>query len=726
MGLWQSSTFDSELFNSFEMILNKSTLSYAHSNIKNPMSKEEKNNYSFICEFINYYQSLKNNININKKYSFFIISSKTKNISSFRSLKRAKEIFINWIKLLYKTPHNTNSIIEEHKLDINSIKMEIINNIKQSKLFDIFIENFNNYYNSVNNKLFIKLILSGLPNFLRPIIWKIILEKNSINKNRPSMKESLKQNINEENLKQICKDINRTFIIMNEDTAATIERVDDEKVNQLKNVLIAVSNYNSEIGYTQGMNNIIGFILKVTKFDEEKAYDLSILIMEKIKGYFMQDFPLLKEQLNKFNELFKIKNNKLYNHFKNNQMPDELWIGKWLQTLFTINLPYNEVCQIWDSLIVFGFDFIIYISLAIVYFAQNELFKLDDSSDFAIFFKEMLNPNPGVKKYIENAPNYKDYIIPTYHIISRAKKIKMDLLFNDSSFNSFNNYTRANSICTNTDVKEKNSQLNLNQSLNSQNSILSRFNSQSSLSLTTKSISSNLSEVKSASEKNLLNVKNNNIKNLSKFYEKKEVQSSQKINNNNKPNITRKYSDSSDFSINFIKTDSDINFRRNSEVIDYKNKDIKNIVFNNHYFNKENPNTNYFQNRNYAYTGINRINLNEKKNISNFVNGRPRRNIKLLVHKKNNNINHLIDNSKLSSSGRTFISKSPQNFNNIKASYNYNNQKYLVNNLTYGQLHNNIIPNNNFIVNPQRRGSYNFSLPVNFYFGYINSPNLFI
>ena len=725
MGLWQSSTFDSELFNSFEMILNKSTLSYANSNIKNPMSKEEKNNYSFICEFIYYYQSLKNNFNINKKYSFFIISSKTKNISSFRSLKRAKEIFINWIKLLYKTPHNTNSIIEEHKLDINSIKIEIINNIKQSKLFDIFIENFNNYYNSVNNKLFIKLILSGLPNFLRPIIWKIILEKNSINKNRPSMKESLKQNINDENLKQICKDINRTFIIMNEDTAATIERVDDEKVNQLKNVLIAVSNYNSELGYTQGMNNIIGFILKVTKFDEEKAYDLSILIMEKIKGYFMQDFPLLKEQLNKFNELFKIKNNKLYNHFKNNQMPDELWIGKWLQTLFTINLPYNEVCQIWDSLIVFGFDFIIYISLAIVYFAQNELLKLDDSSDFAIFFKEMLNPNPGVKKYIENAPNYKEYIIPTYHIISRAKKIKMDLSFNDSSFNSFNNYTRANSICTNTDVKEKNSQLNLNQSLNSQNSILSRFNSQSSLSLTTKSINSNLSEVKSASEKNLLNVKNNNIKNLSKFYEKKEAQSSQKIDNNNKPNITRKYSDSSDFSINFIKTDSDINFRRNSEVIDYKNKDIKNIVFNNHYFNKEKPNTNYFQNRNYAYTGINRINLNEKKNISNFVNGRPRRNIKLLVHKKNNNINNLIDNSKLSSSGRTFISKSPQNFNNIKASYNYNNQKYLVNNLSYGKLHNNIIPNNNFIVNPQRRGSYNFSLPVNFYFGYINSPKLF-
>ena len=77
------------------------------------------------------------------------------------------------------------------------------------------------------------------------------------------------------------KDINRTFILKNENNSSAIERVHDEKI-KLKNVLTALVNYNSDRGYTQGMNNIKGFLLKITKFDEEKAFDLAILIMERI------------------------------------------------------------------------------------------------------------------------------------------------------------------------------------------------------------------------------------------------------------------------------------------------------------------------------------------------------------------------------------------------------------------------------------------------------------
>ena len=53
------------------------------------------------------------------------------------------------------------------------------------------------------------------------------MEKNAKNKNRPCIKEYLKQTNNLQNLKQIDKDINRTFIIINEDNSSTIERVDD-------------------------------------------------------------------------------------------------------------------------------------------------------------------------------------------------------------------------------------------------------------------------------------------------------------------------------------------------------------------------------------------------------------------------------------------------------------------------------------------------------------------
>ena len=713
-----------ELFNSFEMILNKSTLTMINANIEKPMSNEDRNNYNFIFFLINYYQALKNSSYINRKYSFYIVSSKMKNISSFHSLKKSREIFINWIKLLYKTSKNNAFILKNEETEIKYIKAEIIKNIKQNKLLNIFIENFNKYYINANNKVFIKLILSGLPDFLRPIIWSIILENRTKINNRPSLKECLNQSQNIQNLKQICKDINRTFITNNEDNMSTIERIDDEKINKLKNVLIAVSNYYSEMGYTQGMNNIIGFLLKVTKFNEEKAFDLAILIMQKINGYFIKDFPLLKENLNKFNEEFKRRNNKLYNHFKKNDLPDELWISKWLQTLFTISFSYNELCRIWDSLIVFGFDFIIYLSLALIYFAEDELLKLDDSSDFANYLKEMMTPNPGIKKYINEESNYKDYIIPIYSLISRAKKIKRESLLEISYFNDF--YNKKYNI----NYYKYNENTNYGNQYKRFTSPNSRLISFSSFDFNKQNNISNFSNSDLKSSSSIINNSKDNNNILKFLNHKKGSNSSLKINhldNSNKQNNLRKNSDFRDNNINLMKKENIIPWNNSIDLNDYKIKNINNmrkiktIFFNNNF--KKIPNQTNLNYKNYRFYGISNFNLNN--NNRNFVNGRPRRNMKILIHKKNMNLNAILDKNPISNqitrSNRNFISKTPE-YIRLNPKYNFNQNINMNNNIIYGYAQNKFIPiNNNIItVNSQRRGSYNIPVPVKYYFGYHN------
>ena len=738
MGLWQCSENHNEIFNKFEIILNKTTLKYVNNNLQKAISKEEKNNYKFTSSLIEYYQSLKNNLKTHYKYSYYIISSKTKNISSFHTLKKSKEIFINWAKLLIKNLKNNNYFLEDIEIDINNIKSEISNYIKQNKLLNIFIENFNNYYNNINNKTFIKFILSGLPDFLRPIIWKIILEKNAKNKNRPCIKEYLKQTNNLQNLKQIDKDINRTFIIFNEDNSATIEKVDDEKISKLKNVLIAVSNYNSDIGYTQGMNNIIGFLLKITKFDEEKAFDLAVLIMDKIKDYFIKDFPLLKENLKKFNEEFIKKNTKLYKHFKKNEIPDELWISKWIYTLFTINFPFKEVCRIWDALIVFGFDFIIYISLAIVYYSEDDLLKLDDSSDFVNYFIEKMNPNPGIKKYIDNDPNYKDYVIPIYNIISRAKKIKRDKLIEISYTQIFNHNNRLyNNYYNQYKIPQFKTNYSFDNNNTIKNNILSRLNQSDKKSAITfnknNNIPNNIRKNSDCSDYsfNILHPNNN----LLKKYESNDfiINNINNIKKNNEPN-------------NFIINDIN-NIKKNNEVNDYINNDInyirkksesngfiindinninninninktKNIIFNNYI--KNNTSRNYLNSNKNLYSWMNNIYLSENKNSSNFVNGRPRRNIKLLIHKKApHNFPKTLDNTNISRNNH-YLSKSPEYF---RLTPNYNaNQSINSNNLRYSFIQNKNYPNNNiFVPNLPKRGSYNIPVPFKYYFGYQNT-----
>ena len=55
-----------------------------------------------------------------------------------------------------------------------------------------------------------------------------------------------------------------------------------------------MSKYNN--GYCQGMNFIVGFLLKQTKFDEIKTYYILKSILPDIKGLFEVDFPLLKKK----------------------------------------------------------------------------------------------------------------------------------------------------------------------------------------------------------------------------------------------------------------------------------------------------------------------------------------------------------------------------------------------------------------------------------------------
>ena len=707
MGFLQWSIDNIEIFNSLENILNKSILSLNNIKTKQNISNEDKNNYKFICSLIDYYQSLKNKLNINEKYSYYIISSKTKNISSFFTLRKAKDIFVNWIKLLNKT-NNCNNILDNSEIEINKIKVEIINNIKQNKLLNAFQDHFYNYYSNKNNKTFIKLILSGMPDFLRPIIWILILEKNNKNKKQLSIKDYLCQNNNTQNLKQINKDINRTFIINHNDNKSNIV-IDEDKINKLKHILIALSNYNPEIGYTQGMNHIIGFLLKVTNFDEKKAFYLSILIIDKIKGYFIKDFPLLKENLNKFNNEFYIRNNKLYKHFKKYMMPDELWICKWLQTLFTISFPFNEVCRIWDALIVFGFDFIIYLSLAIIYYAEEKLFKLDDSSDFSNYLNEIMNPNPGIKKFIEAEPNYKDYIIPIYSIISRAKKIKREISIEMSYFNSFNKFHNTINLYD-TELKENNNYNNYDNQNKQHNYTKSKFINNSCANLVksnTVNTFNTLNKVEQNNDEknanNTLEKKNDGIKRNINFSDKNLYNNIKDKNNdtnyNNKKEIKmRKFSDISDCSVN-----SAIN--------------INNIISNN--LLRREANSNYLKGRNYSYSGIQNVNLNDN-NSRNFINGIPRRNRKILIVKKSNPLTNPLDKIQIQNNPRNYVSKSPDYFR-LSNNYNYNQIIGHNNNINYLYTQNKVLENyNDFIVNTPFRGSYNISIPNKYCFGYKN------
>ena len=331
------------------------------------------------------YFSIKNLNNINNCK----VSKEFKNISNYIPIEKKKENFIKWIKLIGQ------SSFEEIKKSKN-IEYEI-----ESKLSKLYRD---------KNKKFIQYFLNGPPESIRPIIWIIVSNKIPLERDDKYYKDLLNNKIENNILEQIDKDINRTFY-ENEGTK--------EKKNILYNLLYCLPSLDEDIGYCQGLNFITSFILKITFFNELDCFYLLTYILEKIRGYYIQNFPLLKVNIYIFNHFFIKLYPKLYVHFKNLEIPNEIWVGKWFQTLFTINLPYNELCRIWDCFFIFGLDFIIPISLSLIYYMEKDLLKFKDSTEIVYYFKECLNTNNFeiIHKDIEKR------IITIDKIISKAKQI---------------------------------------------------------------------------------------------------------------------------------------------------------------------------------------------------------------------------------------------------------------------------------------------------------------
>ena len=461
--------------------------------------------------YLKEYSYIKSNKISNETINF---SRNYKSLKKVESISKLKDNFKEWTKILFDI--NIDDLESEQKL---SQKIEYINQKPLNKSF--FQKNIKKYL--FNNVSFNKLINYGIPNNLREFIWDIVIsEKYSNHKIFNYEEEQIKYNSilkNAKNNAQIEKDLNRTFINISEQTPKHLQT--------LRNVLNCINIYNN--GYCQGMNFIVGFLLKITNFDEIQAFYIFKNIFKEIKHYFEDDFPLLKKNIAEFDSYFQNLYPKLYKHFNKYEIFNEIWIGKWFQTLFTISLPFNELCIIWDNLIIRGFNFIIYISLAIIDYIEEDLLELKDSSDIISYLQNVLNPEQNAFIYKAQYEEFKNFFIPLNKIISKAckleKKIKENI-FNNTVYKKnidYNNLTKVN-LKLKTEKKDHHNDLDSVGTKESDNSIITKSSS---------SYSSNFGHINKIKSLNLANTHNlNNIK-VNLFKEKFNNDNHCKINSQN-------------------------------------------------------------------------------------------------------------------------------------------------------------------------------------------------
>jgi len=192
--------------------------------------------------------------------------------------------------------------------------------------------------------------------------------------------ENIKNNYHE----IIKQDLTRTFIDKNEEKLY---------IKKLENILLAYSRRNQFIGYCQGFNIIVSFILKIIN-NEEESFWLFVQIIEKILplNYYSNVlgvlvYSALIEQL-----LFQFLP-ELFNFIQNNCFEIHITnlLYKWLLSLFIEDFPENLSLNIWDALFLNGDITLFKASLCVLKLLKPEIMKVESIEELISLFDKKIN-----------------------------------------------------------------------------------------------------------------------------------------------------------------------------------------------------------------------------------------------------------------------------------------------------------------------------------------------
>ena len=217
--------------------------------------------------------------------------------------------------------------------------------------------------------------------------------------------------INGENLRQIKKDLSRTY------PSNTIFK-DDRILQKLKNVLRAFSNYDNSIKYFQGMNFIVGFFLY--HCDEYIAFWLFVALLEEydLRPIFMTNFPGLKLHVKRVELILQKEYENIWKVFVKFGVKVEIFMVEWVFSLFSSLIPLELQMDFYKGFFSQGWIFFYKMCISSVLNLNGGYFEVDE-----IYMALKCGKNDDRMKEQEVKDNWKKIIQKAYSL-----KIKTDVM----------------------------------------------------------------------------------------------------------------------------------------------------------------------------------------------------------------------------------------------------------------------------------------------------------
>lgn len=243
-----------------------------------------------------------------------------------------------------------------------------------------------NYFASTMNREMMcspelkNLIRAGIPHEHRSKVWKWCVDLHTRkfrDTTEPGYFQTLLQKALEKQnpaSKQIELDLLRTLPNNKHYSCPT-----SEGIQKLRNVLLAFSWRNPDIGYCQGLNRLVAVALLY--LEQEDAFWCLVTIVEVFMPRDYYTKTLLGSQVDQrvFRDLMSEKLPRLHAHLEQYSVDYTLITFNWFLVLFVDSVVSDILFKIWDSFLYEGPKVIFRFALALFKYKEEEILRLQDS-----------------------------------------------------------------------------------------------------------------------------------------------------------------------------------------------------------------------------------------------------------------------------------------------------------------------------------------------------------
>ena len=218
----------------------------------------------------------------------------------------------------------------------------------------------------------------GIPDKYRKLIWPLLVDFRAVKRSANFEYNALLVESSSENI--IDCDVPRTFPIELRDR--------QKKMESLRNVLVAYSNADKEIGYIQGMNFIAGMFVKYV--DEETAFWCFYSVMKRShRRMYVDKFIHLRELAAVVDRAILDKLPEVHEKFVEFQITPLLYTPVWFNSCFiTAELDERMTLFIFDQFLAFGEPVLLSFGLTVISLHKQLLL----SSDYSSFLSALTCP----------------------------------------------------------------------------------------------------------------------------------------------------------------------------------------------------------------------------------------------------------------------------------------------------------------------------------------------